>query len=79
MGGQYPYKLYCVCLVFLGGAAAMITKGRGALQDIDQMALFKPICKYIASVSCVRDIATVLRTAIKEAQSGTPGKSLYMR
>ncbi len=29
-------------VVLLGGAAATVLKGRGALQDIDQMALFKP-------------------------------------
>lgn len=32
-------------VVLLGGAAATVLKGRGALQDIDQMALFKPIVK----------------------------------
>jgi acetolactate synthase-like protein len=32
-------------LVLIGGAAATLLKGRGALQDIDQMALFKPICQ----------------------------------
>ena len=48
-------------------------QGRGALQDIDQMSLFKPLCKYTATVTCVRDIAPTLREAIKQAQSGTPG------
>ena len=26
-------------------------QGRGALQDIDQMSLFKPLCKYCATVT----------------------------
>lgn len=60
-------------VLLIGGAAASILKGRGALQDIDQMALFKPLCKYTATITSVRDIAPVLRTALKEAQSGTPG------
>ena len=30
-------------LLLIGGAAATLLKGRGALQDIDQMSLFKPI------------------------------------
>ena len=60
-------------LLLLGGAAATILKGRGALQDIDQMSLFRPLCKYVASVTRVRDVVPVLRKAIQVAQSGTPG------
>ena len=59
-------------VVLLGGAAASILKGRGALQDIDQMSLFKPVCKYCVSVNKVRDIIPTLKEAIKIAQSGVP-------
>lgn len=38
-------------LILLGGAAATLLKGRGALQDIDQMALFQPICKWCATIT----------------------------
>ncbi|XP_031565724.1 acetolactate synthase-like protein, partial [Actinia tenebrosa] len=60
-------------LLLIGGAAATLLKGRGALQDIDQMSLFKPLCKFCATVTRVADIIPVLRTALREAQSGTPG------
>ncbi|XP_065908425.1 2-hydroxyacyl-CoA lyase 2-like [Dysidea avara] len=60
-------------VLVLGGAAGSILKGRGALQDIDQMALLQPICKFCASVKYVRDIVPTLRKAIAVAQSGTPG------
>ncbi|XP_076030219.1 2-hydroxyacyl-CoA lyase 2-like [Oratosquilla oratoria] len=60
-------------VLLMGGAAASILKGRGALQDIDQMSLFKPLCKYCATVTAVRDIIPVMRRALQEAQSGTPG------
>ena len=60
-------------VLLLGGASASLLKGRGALQDIDQLALFKPLCKYSASVSCVREIVPTLKKAICIAQSGTPG------
>lgn len=60
-------------VLLIGGAAASILKGRGALQDIDQLALFKPLCKFCASVKYVRDIVPTLRKAIAIAQSGTPG------
>lgn len=60
-------------VLLIGGAAATILKGRGALQDIDQLALFKPLCKFCTSVKYVRDIVPTLRKAIAIAQSGTPG------
>ena len=60
-------------VLILGGAAAILMKGRGSLQDIDQISLFKPICKYTACVQRVRDIVPTLRKAICIAQSGVPG------
>ncbi|XP_077106308.1 2-hydroxyacyl-CoA lyase 2 isoform X2 [Ranitomeya variabilis] len=60
-------------LLLIGGAAATLLQGRGALQDIDQLSLFKPICKFCASVRTIRDIVPVLKKALAEAQSGTPG------
>ncbi|KAG2470022.1 ILVBL protein, partial [Polypterus senegalus] len=60
-------------ILLLGGAAATLLQGRGALQDIDQMSLFKSLCKFCASVRTVREIIPVLRKAIAVAQSGTPG------
>jgi len=60
-------------ILLLGGAAATILKGRGALQDINQMDLFKPLCKFTATITRVRDIIPFLKQALVEAQSGTPG------
>ncbi|KAM9214382.1 LOW QUALITY PROTEIN: 2-hydroxyacyl-CoA lyase 2 [Leptosomus discolor] len=60
-------------VLLLGGAAASLQKGRGALQDIDQLSLFKTLCKSCVSVRAVRDIVPTLRKAIATAQSGTPG------
>uniref|UniRef100_A0A8B9JHJ0 2-hydroxyacyl-CoA lyase 2 n=1 Tax=Astyanax mexicanus TaxID=7994 RepID=A0A8B9JHJ0_ASTMX len=60
-------------LLLIGGAAATLLQGRGALQDIDQMSLFKPLCKFCASVRSVREIVPTVRRALAVAQSGTPG------
>uniref|UniRef100_U3EUP3 2-hydroxyacyl-CoA lyase 2 n=2 Tax=Micrurus TaxID=8634 RepID=U3EUP3_MICFL len=60
-------------VLLIGGATGTLQKGRGALQDIDQLSLFKPLCKFCASVNTVKDIAPVLRKAIAVAQSNTPG------
>ena len=60
-------------LVLLGGAAATLTRGRGALQDVDQMSVLKSVCKYSVAVTSTRDIVPALRRAFREAQSGVPG------
>ena len=60
-------------LVLLGGAAATVLKGRGALQDIDQMALFKSHVKWGTAVTRVRDLGPTLSRAFHIAQSGVPG------
>jgi len=60
-------------VVLLGGAAATLLKGRGALQDIDQMALVRPHVKWAAAARAVRELAPLLDQAFHEARSGVPG------
>lgn len=60
-------------LVLIGGAAAGVLKGRGALQDIDQLALLRGQVKWSARATRVRDIAPLLTNAFAEAQRGVPG------
>ncbi len=60
-------------LVLLGGAAATILKGRGSLQDIDQMTMMKPNVKWAATISKVKDIVPTLEKAFAIAKEGVPG------
>ena len=60
-------------VVILGGAAATMLQGRGALQDIDQVALFKPHVKWSRVVRRVRDLAPSIQEAFRVARSGVPG------
>ncbi|MCO4743903.1 MAG: thiamine pyrophosphate-binding protein [Proteobacteria bacterium] len=60
-------------LVLLGGAAATVLRGRGSLQDIDQVALIKPHVKYVGRPNTVREIVPALERAFHEAVSGVPG------
>ncbi|MBW8874042.1 MAG: thiamine pyrophosphate-binding protein [Acidobacteria bacterium] len=60
-------------VVLLGGAAATLLKGRGALQDIDQQALFAPHVKWAASAAAVRDLVPMLERAFAVARAGVPG------
>jgi len=60
-------------LVLLGGAAPTALKGRGALQDIDQMALLRPHVKWARAVRRVRDLIPAVEQAFRESQQGVPG------
>lgn len=60
-------------VILLGGATATALKGRGALQDIDQIALFQPHVKWAKTVRRVRDLAPTVEKAFVIAQSGVPG------
>jgi acetolactate synthase-1/2/3 large subunit len=60
-------------VLVLGGAAATLLAGRGALQDIDQMALLRPHVKWATRVGRVRDLAPTVERALITASTGVPG------
>ncbi len=60
-------------VVVLGGATATILRGRGSLQDIDQLALMRPHVKSAVRVRRRRDIARSVAAAIDIAGRGVPG------
>jgi acetolactate synthase-1/2/3 large subunit len=60
-------------LVLIGGATATVLAGRGALQDIDQVALVRPHVKWLVRVRRVRDLGAALERAFRVAQEGVPG------
>lgn len=60
-------------LILLGGGAATILKGRGSLQDIDQMSIMRAVCKWSVSISKVKEIVPTLEKAFQVAQEGVPG------
>jgi acetolactate synthase-1/2/3 large subunit len=60
-------------VVLLGGATATILRGRGALQDIDQMALVRPHVKRAERVRRVRDLVPALERAFLLSREGVPG------
>jgi acetolactate synthase-1/2/3 large subunit len=60
-------------MVLLGGATATLLEGRGALQDIDQVALLEPHVKWLGRPAKVRDVVPAVERAFHEAADGVPG------
>ncbi len=60
-------------VILIGGAAPTALQGRGALQDIDQMALIRPHVKWARQVRRVKDLIPAVEQAFQIAQEGVPG------
>jgi acetolactate synthase-1/2/3 large subunit len=60
-------------LLLIGGAAPLGLRGQGALQEMEQVALLRPITKGAWSVTDTRQIPEVLTAAIRTALTGRPG------
>jgi acetolactate synthase-1/2/3 large subunit len=60
-------------LLIFGGAAATLLKGRGALQDIDQISVMASITKWAVSIKKVNSIQPTVEKALDLAQDGVPG------
>ena len=60
-------------VILLAGAAPTVLKNKGALQDIDQLALVKSITKMAVAVKRNCDLVPVLEKAFDICRSGVPG------
>lgn len=60
-------------LVLIGGATATALRGRGSLQDIDQIELIRSNVKRAFRVNQLRQIAPTLNRAFADAAEGVPG------
>jgi acetolactate synthase-like protein len=66
-------QLACSPLVLLGGATATMLRGRGALQDIDQVSLLASAVKATLVAERVRELPDLVEEALLLAASGVPG------
>lgn len=60
-------------LLLLGGAAATVLKGRGSLQDIEQLPIVSPMVKEAVRVTKVRELGPTLDRLLKVAMEGRRG------
>lgn len=66
-------QLACSPVVLLGGATATMLRGRGALQDIDQVSLLDSAVKATLVAERVRELPDLVEEALLIAVSGLPG------
>ena len=60
-------------IIVLGGATATVLRGRGSLQDIDQLSLMRPVTKWATRCNKVGDLEPTLKKAFRVATAGVPG------
>ncbi len=60
-------------LLLFGGATATVLRGRGSLQDIDQLSILSPITKWATRVTTVKSLKPTVERAIDIALGGVPG------
>jgi thiamine pyrophosphate-dependent acetolactate synthase large subunit-like protein len=63
----------CAPMVAIGGSSPRVSLGMEAFQEIDQVAVFKPVTKYAARIYDAKRIPDMVATALREATSGRPG------
>jgi thiamine pyrophosphate-dependent acetolactate synthase large subunit-like protein len=63
----------CAPMVAIGGASPRVYFGMEAFQEIDQLAVFKPVTKWAERVYDAKRIPDVVATAFRQATSGRPG------
>jgi thiamine pyrophosphate-dependent acetolactate synthase large subunit-like protein len=63
----------CAPMVAIGGSSPRVFLGMEAFQEIDQVAVFKPVTKFAARIYDAKRIPDVVATALREATTGRPG------
>ncbi len=63
----------CAPLLAIGGSAPLSQRGKGAFQEMDQVATFKPITKWAEQCTDPRRVPEFVAMAVRQAMSGRPG------
>src|SRR5437773_1588357 len=63
----------CAPLLAIGGSAPLSQRGKGAFQEMDQVAAFRPITKWAEQCTDPRRVPEFVSMAVRQAMSGRPG------
>ena len=71
--GVYTASIDCAPMIILGGAGPVHEIGREAFQEVDQVGIFEPLCKYVHQPTLAERYPEIISTAFRQATSGRPG------
>src|ERR671938_749824 len=63
----------CAPLLAIGGSAPLSQRGKGAFQEMDQVAAFKPITKWAEQCTHPKRVPEFVSAAVRHALGGRPG------
>lgn len=63
----------CLPVIAIGSASNLKNTGMGAFQDVDQMAMMKPLTKWCERITLPERVPWVIRRAFSLAANGKPG------
>ena len=71
--GVYTAAVDCAPMVVLGGASEVHETGRDTFQEVDQVSIMQPLCKYWHRPTTVDRYPEIVSTAFRQATSARPG------
>ena len=71
--GVYTASIDCAPMVILGGASPVHEIGREAFQEVDQVGIMEPLCKYVHRPTSAARYPEIVSTAYRQALAGRPG------
>ncbi len=77
--GVYTASIDCAPMVILGGAGPVHEIGREAFQEVDQVGIMQPLCKYTHRTTMAARYPEVVSTAYRQSMSGRPGPETSRR
>src|SRR5919201_2421189 len=60
-------------LIAIGGSSPRVSFGMEAFQEIDQLAVFKPVTKWAERIYDAKRIPEIFATAYRQTMTGRPG------
>jgi acetolactate synthase I/II/III large subunit len=60
-------------VIWISGGSEAEFAGQGAMQEIDQVAIARPVTKWSAAATSIREIPRLVANAYRVAQTGRPG------
>ena len=71
--GVYTASVDCAPMLVLGGASPVHEISREAFQEVDQVGILRPLCKYWHQPTRAARFPEIVSTAYRQAMSGRPG------